>query len=287
MPNDETVNVRYMVDDVDDAIAFYTKLLGFEVLTNAAPAFADVKRGNLRLLLAGPDQLRGTADARRRHARTRRLEPHPLHRRRHRRRGRPAPRRRRARSATTSSTDPAASRSCSRTRPATSSSSSSPPVAETPGRAQVVGDAGRLLPGRGTVWRDLRHVLHVDDVELRTGRSAQSSRQPRNCRRFVSSIDGREHRAESLVRLRARSSPTRSELDLEAAREQLRLDHLVERLVRFSALGMRRRRRARSRESRAHRLRASTAWPRAARAPRPHRSTNPTSREDERDVRSS
>ena len=54
MRNDETVNVRYMVDDVDEAIAFYTKLLGFEVLTSAAPAFADVKRGNLRLLLSGP-----------------------------------------------------------------------------------------------------------------------------------------------------------------------------------------------------------------------------------------
>jgi catechol 2,3-dioxygenase-like lactoylglutathione lyase family enzyme len=54
MPDEETVNVRYMVDDVDAAIAFYTELLGFEVLTRAAPAFADVKRGNLRLLLAGP-----------------------------------------------------------------------------------------------------------------------------------------------------------------------------------------------------------------------------------------
>ena len=54
MRNDETVNVRYMVDDVDAAIAFYTKQLGFEVLTSAAPAFADVKRGNLRLLLSGP-----------------------------------------------------------------------------------------------------------------------------------------------------------------------------------------------------------------------------------------
>jgi catechol 2,3-dioxygenase-like lactoylglutathione lyase family enzyme len=43
-----------MVDDVDEAIGFYTKVLGFELLTNAAPAFADVKRGNLRLLLAGP-----------------------------------------------------------------------------------------------------------------------------------------------------------------------------------------------------------------------------------------
>jgi catechol 2,3-dioxygenase-like lactoylglutathione lyase family enzyme len=54
MRNDETVNVRYMVDNVDDSITFYTKVLGFDLLTSAAPAFADVKRGNLRLLLAGP-----------------------------------------------------------------------------------------------------------------------------------------------------------------------------------------------------------------------------------------
>ena len=54
MHNDDTVNVRYMVDNVDESIGFYTKVLGFEVLTSAAPAFADVKRGHLRLLLAGP-----------------------------------------------------------------------------------------------------------------------------------------------------------------------------------------------------------------------------------------
>ena len=54
MANDEMINVRYMVDDVDESIAFYTKHLGFELLTSASPAFADVKRGNLRLLLAGP-----------------------------------------------------------------------------------------------------------------------------------------------------------------------------------------------------------------------------------------
>jgi catechol 2,3-dioxygenase-like lactoylglutathione lyase family enzyme len=54
MPNDETVNVRYMVDDVATSVTFYTELLGFEPLTNASPAFADVKRGNLRLLLSGP-----------------------------------------------------------------------------------------------------------------------------------------------------------------------------------------------------------------------------------------
>ena len=51
---DEMVNVRYMVDDVDTAIDFYTKHLGFEVRISAAPAFADVTRGNLRLLLSGP-----------------------------------------------------------------------------------------------------------------------------------------------------------------------------------------------------------------------------------------
>ena len=48
------VNVRYMVDDVDEAVGFYTGLLGFELISSAAPAFADVNRGNLRLLLAGP-----------------------------------------------------------------------------------------------------------------------------------------------------------------------------------------------------------------------------------------
>lgn len=51
-PN-EMVSVRYMVDDVAEAVAFYTKFLGFEVL-NAFPPFADVARGNLRLLLSGP-----------------------------------------------------------------------------------------------------------------------------------------------------------------------------------------------------------------------------------------
>ncbi|MEU0881436.1 VOC family protein [Lentzea sp. NPDC005914] len=48
------VSVRYLVDDVDAALAFYTTHFGFEVRTNFAPAFADVVRGNLRLLLSGP-----------------------------------------------------------------------------------------------------------------------------------------------------------------------------------------------------------------------------------------
>jgi catechol 2,3-dioxygenase-like lactoylglutathione lyase family enzyme len=61
MSNDDTVNVRYMVADVDDSIGFYTGMLGFEVLSSAAPAFADVKRGNLRLLLSGPASSAGRA----------------------------------------------------------------------------------------------------------------------------------------------------------------------------------------------------------------------------------
>jgi catechol 2,3-dioxygenase-like lactoylglutathione lyase family enzyme len=59
MSNDELVSVRYMVDDVDESIAFYTTHFDFEVLTNAAPAFADVKRGRLRLLLSGPKSSAG------------------------------------------------------------------------------------------------------------------------------------------------------------------------------------------------------------------------------------
>ena len=54
MPDRETVNVRYMVDDVAAAVEFYTTLFGFQTLSVALPAFADVSRGNLRLLLSGP-----------------------------------------------------------------------------------------------------------------------------------------------------------------------------------------------------------------------------------------
>jgi catechol 2,3-dioxygenase-like lactoylglutathione lyase family enzyme len=49
----ETVNVRYIVDDVEAAVAWYTTHLGFELLSKHAPAFADVTRGPLRLLLSG------------------------------------------------------------------------------------------------------------------------------------------------------------------------------------------------------------------------------------------
>ncbi len=51
---DDLVSVRYMVDDVDAAIDFYTEHFGFKVLSSALPAFADVVRGRLRLLLSGP-----------------------------------------------------------------------------------------------------------------------------------------------------------------------------------------------------------------------------------------
>jgi catechol 2,3-dioxygenase-like lactoylglutathione lyase family enzyme len=54
-----TVNVRYLVDDVDAAVDWYTKHLGFTVLSKAAPAFADVILGSLRLLLSGPTSSAG------------------------------------------------------------------------------------------------------------------------------------------------------------------------------------------------------------------------------------
>jgi catechol 2,3-dioxygenase-like lactoylglutathione lyase family enzyme len=56
---DELVNVRYMVDDVESAVAFYTNHFGFTLRMSAAPAFADVVRGNLRLLLSGPKSSAG------------------------------------------------------------------------------------------------------------------------------------------------------------------------------------------------------------------------------------
>jgi catechol 2,3-dioxygenase-like lactoylglutathione lyase family enzyme len=56
---DELVNVRYMVDDVEGAVAFYTTHFDFTVRSNHAPAFADAVRGNLRLLLSGPKSSAG------------------------------------------------------------------------------------------------------------------------------------------------------------------------------------------------------------------------------------
>ena len=49
------VSVRYMIDDVDEAIEYYTKHLGFAIQQNASPAFASVTRGNLRLILSGKE----------------------------------------------------------------------------------------------------------------------------------------------------------------------------------------------------------------------------------------
>lgn len=51
---DQYASVRYLVDDVQAAVDFYTGHLGFTLRHSAAPAFADVVRGPLRLLLSGP-----------------------------------------------------------------------------------------------------------------------------------------------------------------------------------------------------------------------------------------
>jgi catechol 2,3-dioxygenase-like lactoylglutathione lyase family enzyme len=59
MPENELVSVRYMVDDVEESIDFYISHFGFAVRHSALPAFADVVRGRLRLLLAGPQSSAG------------------------------------------------------------------------------------------------------------------------------------------------------------------------------------------------------------------------------------
>ncbi|MDY7089882.1 MAG: VOC family protein [Actinomycetota bacterium] len=59
--SDSVVSVRYLVDDVQSSIDFYTTHLGFKPNTTFLPAFADVTRGNLRLLLSGPASSAGRA----------------------------------------------------------------------------------------------------------------------------------------------------------------------------------------------------------------------------------
>jgi catechol 2,3-dioxygenase-like lactoylglutathione lyase family enzyme len=61
--DDQLVSMRYLVDDVEASIRFYTTHFGFRVLSQALPAFADVQRGNLRLLLSGPASSAGRAMA--------------------------------------------------------------------------------------------------------------------------------------------------------------------------------------------------------------------------------
>ena len=60
MSETETVNVRYLVEDVAASVDYYTRHFGFTVGINS-PAFADVTRGNLRLLLSGPMSSAGRA----------------------------------------------------------------------------------------------------------------------------------------------------------------------------------------------------------------------------------
>jgi catechol 2,3-dioxygenase-like lactoylglutathione lyase family enzyme len=54
-----TVQVRYIVHDVDAAIPFYVDLLGFKLEMHPAPAFAMLSRGDLRLVLSAPNPAGG------------------------------------------------------------------------------------------------------------------------------------------------------------------------------------------------------------------------------------
>ncbi|MBY5447459.1 VOC family protein [Rhizobium leguminosarum] len=56
---DETVNVRYIVENVEVAVEWYVAHLGFSLISKHAPAFADIRRGALRLLLSGPTSSAG------------------------------------------------------------------------------------------------------------------------------------------------------------------------------------------------------------------------------------
>jgi catechol 2,3-dioxygenase-like lactoylglutathione lyase family enzyme len=58
-----TVSVRYIVDDVDDAIAFYCQQLGFEEVMHPAPSFAMLAKGDLRLTLSAPGGAGGGGQA--------------------------------------------------------------------------------------------------------------------------------------------------------------------------------------------------------------------------------
>lgn len=60
MAETEIVNVRYLVDDIAASVDFYTRHFGFTVGISS-PAFADITRGNLRLLLSGPQSSAGMA----------------------------------------------------------------------------------------------------------------------------------------------------------------------------------------------------------------------------------
>jgi catechol 2,3-dioxygenase-like lactoylglutathione lyase family enzyme len=73
------VNVRYIVDDLDSAIAFYSGSLGFRVERHPGPGFAMLSRGELRLLAEQRRRIRGSraGDAGRTPTRARGLEPHP------------------------------------------------------------------------------------------------------------------------------------------------------------------------------------------------------------------
>ena len=73
-----TVNVRYMVDDVNAAVAFYTTHLGFSLLSSAAPAFADRHSRRPAIVTEWADQLSRTTDARRSSTGARRLESHSV-----------------------------------------------------------------------------------------------------------------------------------------------------------------------------------------------------------------
>src|SRR5215472_12452966 len=124
----DMVSVRYMVDDVEESVAFYTL---YEVSwlrsSEQVSRFRGRRPRQTAVTAQWTGQLRGSAHAGWRQAGTRRLEPHSPHSGRHRCRSRPPPRRGCSVSQRYPRKDQAAGRSCSKTPSATSSNSSNPP----------------------------------------------------------------------------------------------------------------------------------------------------------------
>lgn len=146
---DRMVSVRYMVDDVQASVDFYTEHLGFAVRTNFAPAFADVTRGDLRLLLSGPTSSAGRPMSdgvkpgpggwNRIHFIVEDLAAEVDH-----------LRRPDSSFATTSSPAPAAPKSCCRTPPATSSSCSNRPAPDPPPAGRPLDRLGEWVASDAT-----------------------------------------------------------------------------------------------------------------------------------------
>ena len=203
-----TVNVRYIVDDVDAAVVFYTTQLGFELVMHPAPTFAAVSLGGVRLYLNAPGPGGGgqsLPDGRT--PGTGRMEPDPARGRRPREPGRRTAPRRGADAQRRSSKARAATRSSSRTRPATPSSCSS---RTDPGvrLGVVVGAGAAVLPVAADGRLGPREAPVLEEVAADALHSGRFARDPHARGRVDLGVAerGEEHGVAGRARQRPSSS---------------------------------------------------------------------------------